>query len=475
MQSPSDLKQLKLIHKTLEALLTYGPEFEALLMSRIEIQKDEKWSWLWDSASVGGVYYRWRLWEILTDARKRRKQRGPTQEVLFEGQSSWQPPDEALRFEYTTQLDDFVSDEDYNSSDEENDDNDNNRAGDLARRYNDHNTTTSLTTTTADDLTKDGTGYLDPLAKAKLTHLLTRLPDSTSKLRRGDVARLTAFAIEHAGSGGDEIALLTTRNVIRPLHLQHKPLEPSEDPTSSSMVSLYIISDILSSSASAGVRHAWRYRTLFEHSLRTQHVFEKLGRAEKDYKWGKLKAEKWKRSVQNLLSLWEGWSVFPQATQEFFTQSFLNPPLTEEEKRIAEAVEQEARERQRDGDSLKAKATATSRWRNVVDDDEGMGDVDGKPMADEDEDDDDVGGDGSTVDLDNIDGVSMVDSSDEEMETISTTIDDTKAMVMSGRARTTELKPMEVLSVAAPILTSIAPAGRKQRPKAADMFADESD
>jgi U2-associated protein SR140 len=52
---PSDLKQLKLIHKTLEALLTYGPEFEALLMSRTDVQREEKWSWLWNPRSPGGV------------------------------------------------------------------------------------------------------------------------------------------------------------------------------------------------------------------------------------------------------------------------------------------------------------------------------------------------------------------------------------------------------------------------------------
>ncbi|KAJ9660214.1 hypothetical protein H2198_002720 [Neophaeococcomyces mojaviensis] len=460
VQSPSDLKQLKLIHKTLEALLTYGPEFEALLMSRPDIQRDEKWSWLWDSTSVGGVYYRWRLWEVLTNASKRRKQRGPAQEVLFEGQSSWQPPDESLRFEYTTQLDEFVSDEDYNSSDEEDDDD--GRGGDLARRYNDHNTAGVSNT---DDAANDGMGYLDPLAKAKLTHLLARLPDSTSKLRRGDVVRITAFAIEHAGAGGDEVAALITRNVVRPF----RKLEDRDDSTSASMVGLYVISDILSSSASAGVRHAWRYRTLFEQAIRRQKVFERLGRAEKDYKWGKLKGEKWKRSVQNLLSLWEGWSVFPQAAQESFTEAFLNPPLTEEEKRIAEAAEMESRQKERD-DAQKAKVT--SRWRNVDDEagsDAQMDDFDGTPMADDDGDDD------AAIDLDNIDGVSMVDSSDEEMETEATRVDKTTTIVELGQKRMSESKPVEAPPVAAVTPASAGPTGRRLRPKAADMFADESD
>ena len=44
------------------------PEFEALLMTRPEVQRDERWAWLWDPRSPGGVWYRWRLWTILTGA-----------------------------------------------------------------------------------------------------------------------------------------------------------------------------------------------------------------------------------------------------------------------------------------------------------------------------------------------------------------------------------------------------------------------
>ncbi|KAK5939997.1 hypothetical protein PMZ80_007415 [Knufia obscura] len=453
VQSPSDLKQLKLIHKTLESVLTYGPEFEALLMSRAEIQRDEKWAWLWDSTSVGGVYYRWRLWEVVSGTSSRRDMRASGNQVLFEGQSSWQPPEGSLRFEYTTQLDDFVSDDDYNSSDEESDDG--GRGGDLARRYNDHN----VPGMTVTDDANDGMGYLDPLAKAKLTHLLSRLPDSSSKLRRGDVARLTAFAIEHAGAGGDEVASLITRNVVRPFC----KLE-GDDWTSAGTVGLYVISDILSCSASAGVRHAWRYRTLFEQALRQQKVFEKLGRAEKDLKWGKLKGEKWKRSVQNLLSLWEGWSVFPQATQELFTKTFLEPPLTEDEKKAA--AEEEARKK---ADEDNSKSKAMNRWRSVQDEtdpDSKMEDVDGTPMADQDDEDMMSG-------LENIDGVSMVDSSDEEAEPeVKPPAEPSEQAVKvadTGQKATPATTTSTPVSISAP-----KPAGRRQRPKAADMFADDS-
>lgn len=444
VQAPSDLKQLKLIHKTLEALLTYGPEFEALLMSRSEIQRDEKWAWLWDSLSVGGVYYRWRLWDILTDASKKHNVRGSGHQVLFEGQSAWQPPEAPLKFEYTTQVNEFVSDEDYNSSDEEEDDE--GRGGDLARRYNDHNVPAM---SNLEDPT-DGLGYLDPLGKTKLTHLLSRLPDSNTKLRRGDVARITAFAIEHAGAGGDEVASLVTRNVLHPFSQPE-----GNDKTPASMVGLLVISDILSSSASAGVRHAWRYRTLFEQALRQQRVFERLGRAEKVHKWGKLKGEKWKRSVQNLLSLWEGWSVFPQATQEHFVSIFDNPPLTEEEKKAITEAERTSTPEEA------TKSKPSNRWKTVdeAESDTKMDDLDGAPMPD---DDDDI----SMSDLEGIDGVPMIDSSDEELE--------------QPRAEPRRAEQPTIVEATRPAeddasATSTSAPARRQRTKAADMFADDSD
>lgn len=215
VQVPTDLSQLKRIHKTLEALLTYGPEFEALLMSRTPIQQDENWSWLWDSRSVGGVYYRWRLWDILTDGSNRRKKRGGgyamsnRPELIFEQQSPWLPPETGLKFEYTTRLSEFIDDEDYDSSDEEAEAGDD---GGIARRYNDHNFGPSQST----EADNDGLGYLNPLAKTKLIHLLSRLPDSNAKLRKGDVARVTGFAIEHAGAGAAEVAELVCRNAIKP-------------------------------------------------------------------------------------------------------------------------------------------------------------------------------------------------------------------------------------------------------------------
>ena len=381
---PSDLKQIRIIHKTLETLIRYGPEFEALLMARKDVQMEEKWAWLWDSRSVGGVYYRWRLWDLLSGAYRRPKRvAANTPQNIFQNGAPWLAPDQKLPFEYTTRLEEFVSDSDYHSSEDED-------SGDEGRRrYAQHHSGAPPPDGQVQDPT-ESQAYLNPLQKAKLTHLLARLPDTNAKLRRGDVARVTAFAIQHAGEGAEEVVQMIVRNVTTPFSCtsanpdhQHKqdasdqeegpngtgPDEETrqigvdgketEDTSSAKLVALYAVSDILSSSSTSGVRHAWRYRSLFETHLKIQATFEQLGRLEKVMKWGRLRGEKWKRSVNNILALWEGWCVFPQESQEIFKNAFNNPPLTKEE-----IAEKDAEEQAKKTEQTK------NRWKSVEDKEE---------------------------------------------------------------------------------------------------------
>lgn len=408
VKAPSDIKQLRLIHKTLENLLNHGPEFEALLMSRPEVQRDEKWAWLWDARSPGGVYYRWKLWQIVTNPRNHQRTKTQPSSAIFEGGANWTPPERDIMFEYTTHLDEFVSDADYNSSDEEHSD------GEDERRN-----VGGAPPSEGVNAQNDGLGYMNPLQKAKLTHLLARLPTTHAKLRRGDVARLTAFAIQHAGAGADEVVDMIVLNILSPLaytganpdrelekaaaNTENADSKGRLDVSAAKLVGLYIISDILSSSATSGVRHAWRYRQLFESALRSHKVFEHLGRLEKDLHWGRLRAEKWKRSLENLLHLWEGWCVFPQSSQDHFLKVFQQPPLTEEELR----KEKEKAEEERVSNAF---SKDKSRWKTVDEDpsekfdastlarteeqkyptplgvteDESMSDIDGFPMEDSD-------------------------------------------------------------------------------------------
>ncbi|GAP92462.1 putative coatamer subunit protein [Rosellinia necatrix] len=338
VRAPGDIKQIQLIHKVVESVLKHGPEFEALLMSRPDVQKEEKWAWIWDARSEGGVWYRWRLWEVVTGGPGGDGRQGKFL-PLFEGSHAWKMPDKSLVYEYATGVDEFVSDPEYDSSDDEDLEDEGHKP------------------TEGGD---NGKAYLNPIDKAKLTHLLARLPTTLTKIRKGDIARLTSFAITHSSRGADEIVETIVSNIVRPFaltsanpgysktagddetrnqSLDSTPLPEdatgkspeAQDTSAASLIGLYVISDILSSSATSGVRHAWRYRQLFETSLRRAKVFENLGLLAERLNWGRLRAEKWKRSVSLVLSLWEGWCAFPNDAQQLFTQTFENPPSAKKE------------------------------------------------------------------------------------------------------------------------------------------------
>ncbi|KAL2126864.1 hypothetical protein VTI74DRAFT_11704 [Chaetomium olivicolor] len=342
VRAPRDIRQLRMIHKVIESVLEHGPEFEALLMSRPDVQRDEKWAWIWDARSEGGIWYRWRLWEIVTGSQPAK---GKLEYVpLFEGSHAWKKPERRLAYEYTTYVDEFVSDSDYNSSDDDEYEEEQARQGDGADQED---------------------TFLNPIEKFKLAHMLARLPTTLSKIRKGDIARVTAFAITHASRGADEIVDMVVSNVEHPF--AYTPANPdynpaaarekegtedvsrdtspapddkltSETPDTSAaqLLGLYVISDILSSSSTSGIRHAWRYRQLFEGALRNRKTFEMLGSMADKLNWGRLRAEKWKRSVGLVLSLWEGWCVFPVETHEFFVNSFENPPVSKKGADVAE-------------------------------------------------------------------------------------------------------------------------------------------
>ncbi|TGO65276.1 hypothetical protein BCON_0003g00700 [Botryotinia convoluta] len=459
VQPPQDIKELKLIHKTIESLLTHGPEFEALLMSRASVQREEKWAWLWDSRSTGGVWYRWRLWEVLTGSQSKRGQGKYL--PLFEGSSAWKQPDQPLAYEYTTRLDEFVSDSEYNSSDEDD-------SGDEGARRPpiDPNT-----------LNEDGKAYLNPLEKAKLTHLLSRLPTSTGKLRKGDVARVTAFAISHAGRGADEVVSAIVSNIEKPFaytsanpdRKKDKERDNSgdekddnaeeEDTSSASLIGLYIVSDILSSSSTSGVRHAWRYRQLFEQEMRRKKTFEGLGRMERKMKWGRLRAEKWKRSVGNVLGLWEGWCVFPQESQDEFGKVFREPPLSAEE--LRELEEKGKEEKNKEKSKWKAVEVAP---KEKVKEETDEGDLDGEPMV---EDDEDV--DGVPMEEEDVDGEPMADSDD------GGDLDGEPMQVQEDEGDTYEPPPAVETAPDPTVKAGESAPPRRARPRAVDMFADSDD
>ena len=427
-------------------------------------------------------------------------------------------PERPLQYEYATRLEDFVSDSDYDSSEEED-------SGDEGRRRYAHHHG-GAPPPDGPSLAGDSEAYLNPLQKAKLTHLLARLPITNAKLRRGDVARITAFAIQHAGEGAEEVVQMITSNVQKPFSFtsantdrktstenkydedpaEDTPKPPAnekekEDTSPAKLIGLYLISDILSSSSTSGVRHAWRYRQLFEAAFKRQKTFEHLGRLDKEMGWGRLRAEKWKRSVQSVLGLWEGWCVFPQESQEFFNSAFTNPPLTNKEEEKARELEREKAEKEKKGGRWKTvdermgekerEAERDGGDRMDVDDDE---DIDGEPIPE----DEDIDGSPMVSDSDpdpEIDGSPMVVSSPEPHQPTKDSssqhpakpeLSRREALAASIAAKLGKVAGSAPAPASASASTSSAPiqlsqhektetpaaAARRRRPKAEDMFAD---
>jgi U2-associated protein SR140 len=494
VKPPTDIKMLQLINKVLESLLEHGPEFEALLMTRPEVQREEKWAWLWDSRSEGGVWYRWRLWEIVTGAPSTRN-RGKFL-PLFDGGHAWKSPDKPLAFEYTTAIDELVSESDYNSSDDEDFEGEGNREN--------ANPTAELEKT-----------FLNPLEKARLTHLLARLPTTLSKMRKGDIARVTTFAILHASRGADEVVDMIVSNVERPYALtgansynqkggkgagkrrdesdasSPEPEEKGEkgekdgaDTSAASLVGLYVISDILSSSSTSGVRHAWRFRQLVEGVLKDRKIFEKLGLMAEKLGWGRLRAEKWKRSVGMILHQWEGWCVFPAESQELFSNSFENPPGLKPEE-PADDSSRKSRWKLVDASTVQDASVASiadeSQKPSTARDDANEEDVDveGEPLEEDDVDgepmeEEDVEGEpldegdlaGEPMEDDDIDGEPMEEDSGES---------GTEKVHGDAGAEDNNPPSMET-APQGNIEFSGRPAGQaRKRMRAVDMFADSGD
>jgi U2-associated protein SR140 len=536
VQPPQDLKLLKLIHRMIESILTHGPEFEALLMSKDCVRNDPKFSWLWDARSAAGVYYRWKLWEIVTGYAID-KPYTPTVEIFDGGSGSgaatavWVPPKKPLKYEWAGSLKDVVEDYDF-MSDELEDDSDKEDAavddrllGGIGSAAGGSGGAGGVVSTTNDGK-RAAKGYLGVLKRSKLIHLISRISTQTSKVRRGDVGRVMAFAMEHAEGGmGEEVVDILVSNILKPLAFtqaalsEDSPPPPSADQSvpqetsSTKIIGLWLISDILSNS-SLGVRAAWRYRQLFDSSLRSRGVFTHLGTIYRDSGWGRMKAEKFRRMIiDGVLEGWEKWCIFPQSTHEAFITAFLNPPLTTTGTSATAGTSDNQINNQTNNQTKPSGATDTpipaasattekaSRWKAVdtaptgfdpeaaiieKDSDE---DIDGEPLVEDD--DDDIDGEPMPEDWDDgdVDGDPMSDNrediqdkqDEEEKPALRTGITGFKisAAKQSGNntagASAAPGGAMGSGSGGGNGGVNISMATKRKRPKAEDMFADDYD
>ncbi|CAI4219910.1 unnamed protein product [Parascedosporium putredinis] len=458
---PQDVKTIQMINMVIEGLLEHGPEFEALLMSRPDVQREEKWAWLWNARGEAGVWYRWKLWQVVTgtDPTPGRQKYYP----LFEDSHAWKEPKKGLPFEYAAELDELVSDPDYNSTDDEEWENDGDREP------------------PGKEVEKT---FLNPLEKARLAHLLARLPTTLSRIRKGDIARVTAFAITHASRGADEVVDMIVANIDKPFsqtgaNPQKKSgggkdrdsspegedgkggANESNDDSAARLVGLYVISDVLSSSSTSVVRHAWRFRQLFETALKDHKTFEKLGMMPHKNQWGRLRADKWKRSVNLVLNLWEGWCVFTAESQERFVRHFEEPPELQN-LRKAEVAQpaQGGKWKPVDAPSVAADAAPLP---PMADDDD---DVEGEPMVE-----DDVEGEPMSEGEDDVEGAPM-DEDDVDSEARATT----GLGQHPPRPKSPDPRRGEGVVDASTVAPSSRPMGRpRNRIRAVDMFADSGE
>ncbi|QIW95725.1 hypothetical protein AMS68_001243 [Peltaster fructicola] len=359
---PLDLNTVRAIHVITDQLLSQrhserALELEALLMSMPEVQQDRRFAFLFDSKSPEGLYYRYCLWRDHGDGRDLKRQ--DAVQIWDDVTTQWKVPDARMLFSNLVDLADAVQHDDYASSDEEHEDE---QAQALPHQQ------------------KPGVPAkisITPLQRAHLTHLLARLPTAHAKLRKGDVARVTDFAISHAATGVEEIVDMLLLNVDlpfsstsaasyeqeknagfaledddeeeeydpeKPLHLveeetmeidarpaRHEPASITRskvaDTSGAKFIALYVINDIVKAQQSSeGARNAWKYRQLLENGLKHQKTFERLGILDRQYSWGKLKTEQWKRKIFELLDMWEKQSVFSGDAIAAYKADFLNDP-----------------------------------------------------------------------------------------------------------------------------------------------------
>ncbi|PNS20796.1 hypothetical protein CAC42_2727 [Sphaceloma murrayae] len=382
---PSDIKLLKLIHTTAERLMTYGPDFEMLLMSRASVQHDEKWAWLFDSTSKAGIYYRWLIWHWLSTP-------STTSDApirVFSSGPPWVPPPSMPKFQSALSIHDLASHEDYNSSEDESGDETGPAKSSAGGKL------LTIEEAGGDNAFDGQSHYLNPYRRAKLTHLLHRLPDNMAVLRVGDIARVTDFVVRNAGRGAEEIVDMLLCNVEVPFchcvdydeggkrqnttsaigsqdgATNNDASHEKKDMSGGQLVALYVISDVLLSSSTSGVRDAWKYRALFETAMKERGIFERLGRLDREHAWGRMKGEQWKRKINVILDLWYSANVFTSDGQKHFKRVFMDPPLSKEEMRSKAEEERAEHEAQEKGkwksanDAPKSTETEPTELRNA--------------------------------------------------------------------------------------------------------------
>ncbi|KAH8551881.1 U2-associated SR140 protein [Umbelopsis sp. PMI_123] len=263
---PKDEQQLKLIHRTIERVLTHGEQFEASIIQRE--WNNPVYRFLVDNNSNEHIYYRWKLYSLLQGDSLYQWRSEPFQ--MFSEGPWWIPPE--VPFDNNGEIEEIA-----NSSDEE-----------QRERQREH-------------IPK---GNLGRVAKRRLEIMLRKI-----NFQRGRIAKAMAFAINHADAADEVIDIVC------------KSLVSEETPLPQKIARLYLVSDILHNS-SVHVTNAWKYRSGFE--IKLPEVFKHFNKIYRSIQ-ARLKAEQVRRQVSSILSVWNNWIVFPEHRIAEYNSIFMQP------------------------------------------------------------------------------------------------------------------------------------------------------
>ncbi|KAI9008956.1 hypothetical protein CLU79DRAFT_775369 [Phycomyces nitens] len=263
---PTNMQQVKIIHRVIERVLEHGQPIEAAIMEKEK--ESPKFRFLFDFNSEDHIYYRWKLYSMLQGDTKSQWRSEPFQ--MYKGGVWWVPPD--VPFD-----DEGMNEMMLDSDDEEKE-------------------------SARENIPK---GALGKIARQRLEMMLRQV-----SFQRGTIARTMAFAIDHADAA-DEVVEIVCKALVIP-----------ETPISTKLARLFLVSDILHNS-SVHVPNAWKYRQSFE--ARLPPVFEHLNQVYRSMT-ARLKAEQVRRHISTVLGVWENWMVFPQHYIEKLNTLFMKKP-----------------------------------------------------------------------------------------------------------------------------------------------------
>jgi hypothetical protein len=440
VEYPEDLDEIRIIHSTVEKVLTVGPEVEETLMSQEDVQKDETWAWLWDGTSVAGRYYRWRLWEQSLPPEDIRERN-----IIFAGEAPWKKPKQSLPFEFCTSLDEMANDPGFMNikSDE----------GIEEILKDDSEELEQLLQAQNGDFE-----FLGPYLASELQYHLDNLPNNPVNLIEKDLKFPVVFALDYAGKATKEIAerlisqleaaynraldslvpksikefadaakrntmsetpevgmvdathtvqlvgisglsyiaplLEEPANIargadarsstvsgaviadvtpedypeeassmvpsfapyeddydsmdydedyepeVKPERERWPYAKPLEDPSGPILVALYVLTDVMAQAKDEGDYKKMRYAVEFEEILKSSGIFSKLGCLDREFGWGKMRADRWRTKVTDIFDQWESSNLMKKEAIEQFRDEFNNPLNADEEQEELNAVQE---------------------------------------------------------------------------------------------------------------------------------------